>query len=350
MSQKDYLSGNREKVVESLRKLMANLKVEAPDWSKTVHSLEVYSDLPENECFAQVGKEIWRVSLKNGALEGGELQMPRREYTSFFQFNVGEASYLAAGYPTERSGRKYCSGITVANLKETEENRSIKVIMEEDTKRGFQSLGIWAISPEPYQCLLVAAHSDIGIIGVPLEELCGDGYVKIDLNNLSQKRYLLYEKNKSREEHIRMTIAGERLYVAEGCKLFTIAQPDGERKKSPESFIKQLYHTYSQPVTALGRDSHETIYTATLGGNLFEGKELYYHAEWLTLVTKIVPGTYNAEEGIFYQGKINNSISPVFFTDGKTERVISPSDVTVLDFSPRKGYLWMLTSEEVLFR
>lgn len=335
----DYLQNERARVIESLRKLITCLNIEMLDLSKTSLPLEVYSYLPENECFVHTGREISRIALENGKLNSSTLStFSNQRYTSLFPFYIGGANYLAAGYST---------GIELANLTETEENRCIEVKTDKNTLSGFHSLGIWSLSSEPYDCLLVAAHSDIGVIGVPLEELCGDGVVEINFNDPSQEKYRLYEKKKD-DDHVRIAIAENRLYVAEGCELFTIAHK--ENKTAREGFVERYYHTYSQPITALGNEiTTGTIYSATLGGDIFKKGELYYPTKLLTFVTKIIPGKYDKDDGVFYQGKINNNISPLFFSNGKKDRIVSPPGATVLDFFPRKEGLWMLTAEEVLF-
>ena len=267
--------------------------------------LDVISD-QSNRYIAATDQVISKLEKVNGQNDRLIAQpvCQGHHYTGITGFEVGRIKYVAAGYSR---------GIDIINLNE-EEKKKIGIdqalIGNVNLTSGFKCLQMIRTGPMNMDQALVATHSQLGIIVVPLEKLLEERLIIDGLSPLllvrssSEQQINPQPYPQLNSQPLRAKVKGDQIYYSIGRKLYSI-QLTGENKV-------QL-HEYPESITAL-EAGLSGVYVGTIGGKIYHDQELVfdycnYNSSILNLGGTDIGGT----PGVLFNLSTKGLISRIYF-------------------------------------
>ncbi len=235
-------------------------------------------------------------------------------------FEIEREKYFAVG-----GGRE----ITIYNLR-SDERVEIAADIESTKGSCFDCLSVVGVHGSLEQ-RLVAAHSRIGVVDVALGSLVGYRDYSLGDTDFFHKAY--------GKEHVKLAVRGEGVYVAED-KLLSEFGLDR---------TLQMQRVYAENIYALTTDTTKNVYVGMMKGMIYRNSEKFFSVgNSLATIFKMQCGTYQQKEGIFFNTYTNRLYSPVYFTDGSGQEVVSVGGLleSVVDFQiDSKGRLFSLQND-----
>lgn len=251
------------------------------------------------------------------------LPLPPHRYEGLYAFRMETVPYITAGYST---------GIIIINTQDkVEEKKTIHLNLQNlpHPHSKFKTIGHTGNTLE--DAILWAAHSDYGILQVPLCELLrGDLSVKPE-----DEHILPVGKNDSGPS--RLYIAGDKVYASKGS---TVYQFDSHRKT-----FDVIYTLKGERISSLAvKDS--AIFAGTMSGKIYQSETLWHDIGNVTAtIAKIVPVE---NDNVLFTTVTNNLYGPLRLAHGAKSISISPSAfASVSDFQVRNGKFFTVEDREI---
>lgn len=323
MSGHDFMRREQGRVRDSLDALVLELKKIEPTITWPLRKVvpprnDNSTELPE--IFISDGRQVKKL-FRGGEWSSENIVLPREDYTSLSGITMGETNpirYLLVGYRTKQSPSGKVAGIYLQNLGEPEFRHIVVDMNSSQRDSGFQSPQFIRTGESDYDFTLVAAHSEFGVIKVPLDEFVGTTELRIGLND---KDHVLFRKPQDNPSHLRLC-AGERgIYFANGKKIY---------------LSEDLIHfekVFELPADVNAIVSREQVYCGTTDGRIFRDAELFFNLRDINFsIERIFEGAHQGRKGIFFNTYGNNHHERIYFTDGSVKEMVTPSIVGAADF------------------
>lgn len=332
MNRKEFTDKKEYRTIHSMNVLLSTLigekegplhgKVHFPHQAPNENN--IYE--PSSKVYATSEKKILEVDER----EIIDLQFPEQKYQGIHTFRIEGISYIAAGYT---------SGINIQNISTNREEQipEQKSIIVDRPQLYSKFNHIIHTGTTIEDMVLWSAHSDLGIIKIPIKDLL-QTRIKV-VQHSSHYIYQLQEinSNNSNKNHIRLTTNHkEQIYASCNSQVYFFDQAS--------NLFREHHSIPNEKISALAA-TESSIFTGTTSGKMYCNGRIYGDTkETTSKIIKIIPQNENY---IFFSTQTAGLNGPLNMIHNSHQRYYPPTLIPIDDFQLRNNELFTLSEGKI---
>lgn len=221
------------------------------------------------------------------------LRLPSHRYVGLHSFRIEGVPYLAAGYS---------SGVIVVNTHDQDEHKHL--IFDRNNTSKFNSICHTGKSLE--DTILWGAHSNLGVLRLPIQDLLSD--------NINSHDYLItLGKSPSYVQPLRLCVSQDKVFASTGSTVYHYNH--SHQKFNPLS-------DFEDDIISAICVQNTTLYSGTTSGKIYRDGTLWHNVGNPTsAIGKIIA---LPDQNILFTTLTGNLSGPLQWTDGQKTIVVSP--------------------------